>query len=172
MREPHEATIPIRLAQSDVVDHKPEPLPKKKLGWKMRRTSIIVICSVLTFAVGWGGWTYFGSPTKVEDDDFITDVDGFNSAPPVLGAPAGKVAAGPSLGSPGAHASLSETGALLPAPPMESLASAPSPAMKSMSIDGPIRSAEVWLTGTIEDAETMELPQRISGGAPESSIVR
>jgi len=128
----------------------------------MQRLSYIAFATIMMAFAAWGTSRYFSVAARVEDDESIADLDGFDSAPTFVGK--------------STNDSSSSTG-LGPAMP---ILSAPAPDVTSQDLNSflSVNSApqsDVWLTGTIEEidgVDTIPLPDQISEKPDETSVFR
>ena len=167
MTESDNATIPMKVAQAPKKVATETPIPKKPTSTSMMRISAIAVLLGSLLGIGWGAWQFVHSPSAVDDDESIADLEGFESASE----------------SPGKTLDLDNTRQVRPSIPKPFIASTPSiDGLKApdspagpISANEPAGTADVWLTGTIEEAKTNErikLPMRLSGGPSESPILR
>ena len=154
-----------RNSRRKKLDNVKPPTHEKLAGWKMPRPTFIAFLTALLLLASWGTWTFFGAASKTDDVESIADLEGFESAAPFLGAPAIDDS---SIGGPSDPNSLKSPG-------INDLTVPKYGSDSSLATTVPAGTPDVWLTGTIEDSEPavrIELPQRLSGGPGESSILR
>ena len=164
MSEPDGMTIPIRTERSN--EHQQKPIRhqhvRRRSKWTLGRSSVAVLLTAVVVTLGWTLGTYLMSPSDVHENNPVEEIDGFESAAPFIAAPDNHDQGGIILGNASAPIDI---------PKFEEAAPLPSdlPGAKSIS------SADVWLTGTIEEDESKDntrLPTRLSGGPNEISVVR
>jgi hypothetical protein len=164
MVEIEPTTIKMTGAKSSKLDRVPKNAHKEQTGWAVLRVVGITLAMSLCF--GWGAWQYMGVPRQLVDEECIADLEGFESAPQFTKSRAL---------SDSHSAQLGDAGSLPPVPDQESLALMDSPSLTPPATDEITDSDTVWLTGTIEEAETLEkmdFPERISGGRSDSLFLR
>lgn len=177
MNESDGMTIPIRIEKPDQPPQMPAQEPRFRIpGGKIARSIAAVCVTSITIAGGWFAIQHLNSTRAVKESDSIDDLDGFDSTAPLFAAPtqtrgngavqsrrdeiADSDSDGISLGSPADSIAV---------PPLEFGVPLPS------DLPEEVANADVWLTGTIEDADTKEkipLPTKLSGGPNEGSVVR
>lgn len=160
-----DSTIPMKPAPTPgvvaVVQHGPENSLRRTV---FRFTGVLLMLSAVV-AISLGIWQSLKSTSKLDDVESIAEMDGFEP----ISAPADQPPRNeprrdrlsvpmPDDSAPGSNEMIA-----LPDLPSDMLP-------RTLS-----KSAEVWLTGTIENADSPETPQsplRVSGEPNESAILR
>ncbi len=172
MFESDDPTISINASSSRTRIERVKTAPENLATGKIRRSAFIVVSIILVGCVGWGAWTFFGSSSMNDDDESFADLEGFESARPFVEASSNRSSSDSNLGDP----SPLDSPALALCPPdpndtIPSISESTNPLVSKVLVN----PSKVWLTGTIEDTEPtemIELPQRLSGGPNETSILR
>ena len=164
MSDPEGMTIPIRIERSN--EHQQNQIrhqhPQLRSKWTVGRSSVAVLLTTVVVTLGWTLGTYLMSPSDVHENNPVEEIDGFESAAPFIAASDNRDEGGIVLGNASAPMDVPKFEAVVPLP-------SDLPGAESIS------SADVWLTGTIEEDDSKDnarLPTRLSGGPNEISVVR
>jgi hypothetical protein len=145
-------SLPIRTSPGDAPDIEPKPPAKKPLSRVINRHATSAAFIVMLTIAGWSTYRYFESTKAEIDQDLISDLETFDSAPSLSNVP-----------KPNDMASVEQKMIDLP------------PALPGQSATEPTDDSTVWLTGTIEETEPANDANpsiRISGGPAETSSIR
>lgn len=166
MSQHDDSTIRIKTAAAQGAIVAPRKRSKKVI-----RRSIFPILGGLLLVIGvatvsGGAWYFFHSSSKIDDIDSIADIDGFEPVSETSAQQSRNESSRDHLGVPSPDDMETTSNAMIELP---ELPASLFPMTSSKA------SAEVWLTGTIEETDTAEntgTPLRLSGEPNEALILR
>lgn len=145
-------SLPIRTSPGDPPDIEPKPPVKTPIRRVINRHTTSAAFIVMLTIAGWSTYRYFESTKAEIDQDLISDLETFESAPSLSKVP-----------KPDDLESVGQKTIDLP------------PALPGQSTAEPTADSGVWLTGTIEESDPANNPNpsiRISGSPADNSSIR
>ena|GEM_PF-3298456 len=164
MSDSDQTTIPIRSSSTELPEEKQPPKHQRRLFGELFRFFKVTCYTTILVVAGWGCWHFLSPSSNVDNADAIADLEGFESAP-----------AFPHVPKPDNADADSSISMDLAVPLPNDPALAESTAIFETSTSVSSKGAEVWLTGTIEEADSAprsNSPLRISGSPNDPSTVR
>ncbi|WP_010582725.1 hypothetical protein [Schlesneria paludicola] len=161
-----DATVMMEAADTKSRGQTAEPSRRRKRNRKPIGTIWGIGFLLAMIAIGGVAWKVLPHSSNADDGDEIADIDGFDADTPSLGTPVPDDMV----------ASNTQNSATIELPPLTGEIAIPSRNATASSVAiGTRTTANAWLTGTIEDADSTDgirVPERLSGGRSDNSSFR
>lgn len=156
-------TISTAVAPEGGVHQPSNGISRRRSLWRLARAGGMALFVLM--ACGWGLWKFTGSVANTDDEESLADLQDFENAPLFQNSREREESSTSQLG----------TAAALRAPGRDEMGIERGRVFNASFPDDDAEPAHVRLTGTIEEADTVErieMPDRLSGSRDDSIILR